>query len=253
MNKEYYILDPAGNITALVVGTKDTADLKAAALNVMENEPSVEQVGFTEFDNGGVSLTMSGGEFCGNAVMCAAALAFRRKGNNKTEIPVLFRPFNDRFYVSVSETGGAYTCECRFKLPPDISDFEFAAGGRRYVFPLVSFNGIKHIIADNTLSEEAAREVIKPLSGELNTPALGIMIYNDLDNSLIPFVYVKRTGTLFRENSCASGSCALAAALPGFKNKTDIKEPGGIICAQRTAGGIYLKTNVKIIKECNGE
>ena len=87
-NIQYCIFDPTGNITALVETGVDIADQPAAAARIMELEPDVEQVGFITYaDNDAikegsvpVSIRMAGGEFCGNATMCAAALFAIRSG-----------------------------------------------------------------------------------------------------------------------------------------------------------------------------
>ena len=80
---EYKVFDPTGNITALVETQVDPADQPAAASWIMAQNPEVEQVGFVTFAAAGtgasvadvpVSLRMAGGEFCGNATMCSAAL-----------------------------------------------------------------------------------------------------------------------------------------------------------------------------------
>ena len=73
---KYSIFDPTGNITALVESQIPAAEQPTVAAAVMERHPSVEQVGFVRFDPASdppVSLRMAGGEFCGNATMCAAA------------------------------------------------------------------------------------------------------------------------------------------------------------------------------------
>lgn len=95
----YSILDPTGNITALVEDPVAIPLQPAVADQIMEKHPEVEQVGFVRFypdpasddairtesgpdrdrndqDQGRIhgELRMAGGEFCGNASMSAAAL-----------------------------------------------------------------------------------------------------------------------------------------------------------------------------------
>ena len=82
---EYCIFDPTGNITALVMTEVEAGDQPSAAAVIMDAEPAVEQVGFVSFkgDDDGVPVTlrMAGGEFCGNATMCAAALYLLMNGD----------------------------------------------------------------------------------------------------------------------------------------------------------------------------
>ena len=72
----YNIFDPTKNITILVESDIDVKDQPAIARALMEIHPNVEQVGFLSFDdNKNVKLRMAGGEFCGNATMCAGVYA----------------------------------------------------------------------------------------------------------------------------------------------------------------------------------
>lgn len=84
------IFDPTGNITALVETEVRAADRAPVASGIMAAHPEVEQVGFVAYNDAAfaadtgtdaaVSLMMAGGEFCGNATMCAAALYAERRG-----------------------------------------------------------------------------------------------------------------------------------------------------------------------------
>lgn len=101
-------MDPTGNITALVESSAEVSRQPFIADLIMQKHPEVEQVGFVEFEVEGdgftgagfpqpdfaqsgkalpergeivrAKLRMAGGEFCGNASMCAAALYLVRKG-----------------------------------------------------------------------------------------------------------------------------------------------------------------------------
>ena len=84
---KYCIFDPTGNITALVETEVRAADRAPVASGIMAAHPEVEQVGFVAYNDSAceaadaqVSLMMAGGEFCGNATMCAAALYAERSG-----------------------------------------------------------------------------------------------------------------------------------------------------------------------------
>lgn len=83
----YSIFDPTGNITALVESHAEIGLQPDIAAEIMRIHPDVEQVGFVRFDEAGspapVQLRMAGGEFCGNATMCAAALYLIRHGESK--------------------------------------------------------------------------------------------------------------------------------------------------------------------------
>ena len=66
MEVEYIIYNPAGNITALVLGDEYNSEQRKLINNaIMEREKRVELVGFLSQKD--KKLTMAGGEFCGNA------------------------------------------------------------------------------------------------------------------------------------------------------------------------------------------
>ena len=81
---------------------------------------------------------------------------------------------------------------------------------------------------------------------ELNTQALGIMVFDNKTGALKPFVYVAGVDTLFLENSCASGSCAVACLQKEYNKKYDIVQPGGVIGATKLYAGIRLDSKIKI-------
>ncbi|MBO5502893.1 MAG: hypothetical protein J5969_00265, partial [Lachnospiraceae bacterium] len=67
------ILDPTGNITALVEGDVPVSRQLETAARIMQLRPETEQVGFVKLSGEQIQLRMAGGEFCGNASMSAAA------------------------------------------------------------------------------------------------------------------------------------------------------------------------------------
>lgn len=191
---EYCIFDPTGNITALVTTAVDPEDQPAAAAQVMRGEPAVEQVGFVQFagcagEAGGaagqtsVRLRMAGGEFCGNATMCSAALYQLLSGADKNSSTaaaadpqkVLVSVSGAALPVTVSlrQTGDA-SFEASVQMPPAISIDEIrftaedAAGQQRPdrcgsrpaaastdddeacfgTLPLVRMGGIDHIVIE---------------------------------------------------------------------------------------------------------
>ena len=85
MDVSYMIYNPAGNITALVIG--DEYNLEQRRLinsKIMEKETKVEQVGFLSKKDR--KLTMAGGEFCGNATRCATVYYIKKQESMELEI-----------------------------------------------------------------------------------------------------------------------------------------------------------------------
>lgn len=251
MKIEYYIFNPCGNITALVTSKTEKRFYNKISTAIMKNDNSVEQVGFVDLKEKTVKLNMSGDEFCGNAAMSAAVLFCELNGEaEKADIEVEVLPMAEKVTVTAKKTDDGYRCLGLFKTPAICDDYSFKAGNNEYSFPVVALNGIKHIIADTGLSEQAARSVIKPAAKKLNTPAAGIMIYNNNTGDLKPLVYVSAANTLFLENSCASGSCAVAAAKCKIGNTITLKEPGGNLEVANKGEYITIGENIKFIKKC---
>jgi len=80
------ILNPGGNITALIKGTNRPFDeRKLINDKIMTKFSEIEQVGFIDYSP--TRLVMAGGEFCGNATRCAAFLTLKGKPG-KTDVSV---------------------------------------------------------------------------------------------------------------------------------------------------------------------
>ncbi|MBI5356887.1 hypothetical protein HZB78_04770 [Candidatus Collierbacteria bacterium] len=78
------ILNPGGNITALVEGAnRPNVERKIINDKILAKFPKVEQVGFIDYSP--TRLVMAGGEFCGNATRCAAFLTLKGKPG-KTDV-----------------------------------------------------------------------------------------------------------------------------------------------------------------------
>ena len=250
MNIEYYIINPTGNITALVTSDVQKQLYRKVAVEIFKDNPNVEQVGFVQFKDGSIDLNMSGDEFCGNAAVSAAALfceVFYKNG--KTELTVNFTPQAEQVSVTVLKENGYYNCKGIFKTPDDIRQYTFSFKDREYNFPLVTLNGIMHIVADESLSESDARGVIKGLAKKLSARALGIMIFSAKTKTMKPLVYVSEVDTLFLENSCASGCCAVSS-LQKDNSKIGIIQPSGTIYAEKCGGIIRLFSKIGIVKHC---
>ena len=70
MKIRYKVYNPAGNITALVIGDKYNFEERKNINNkIMDSDSKIEQVGFLSKTE--KRLSMAGGEFCGNATRCA--------------------------------------------------------------------------------------------------------------------------------------------------------------------------------------
>lgn len=227
------VANPAGNITVLVktpVKKEAYASLAGKLLTLIDG---AEQVGFlvTPRCGGDVRLAMMGGEFCGNALRSTALFYGAEQGSRgetrvMTEISGVKEPLP--VFVDVENR----TAVGAMPLPKSIASIPFEGGEADAVF----FDGILHVVTDQPFAADspaATRKYLQEVSAQYQTAAAGLMYYDAKTAILTPVVYVAATDTLFYENSCASGSAAVAAAL-AQKGTADsvlfrFREPGGIL------------------------
>ncbi len=244
MNAEYYVLDPTGNITILV-STPVPLDLQVrTASALMEREAAAEQVGFlSEGRDCDLSLRMAGGEFCGNASMCAAVIAAMRTGKKKDIIRLRVSGAPDIVTVRVGEkSDGSFTGCVNMPVPGKIEIRELPGAGMR---PVVSFDGISHIILEELIPKEEAEAFAGKWCRDLGADAVGLMFLDRTQDTLTPLVYVPSAGTLFWENSCASGTTAVGAYLASESGKHVVKalrQPGGALTVDAYPDGALTIT-----------
>lgn len=254
---EYWLFDPSGNITALIPLPDEASCDPAIAETVMRAEPSCEQAGFVLPGQGNstVRLQMAGGEFCGNASLCTAALTAVRTG-----IPV-GSPF--RLRITVSGTAEPVSVSLERK---DVSfftgtvDMPPVIGIRKVRFPgaesesvyVVIMPGISHAIVPESFGLDRAEAVIRDWCSMLNAPAMGILLTDESFSRMTPLVYVPAVNTLYRENSCASGTAAVGALLASRRQSPacfTIEEPGGTLgVSAEPDGSVTLSNTVRLLR-----
>lgn len=250
MQLQYRIYDPTGNITALVESEVEVEARPEVAARVMALYPEVEQVGFVRPGE----LAMAGGEFCGNASMCAAVWTAEQRG---LELPATF-------FLSVSGTavpvevlveceGDVFATSIAMPACVGIEDVELAYGGMCGVVPVVRMEGISHVIVDKSSplfallrDATAAEEAVRTWCAKLGADGLGLMFVEGTGarRILTPLVYVPGGDTVFWEHSCASGSSAVGMYVRG---DVELCQPGGVLRVEYdgAAGGVRLHGHVR--------
>ena len=240
---KYYYFNPTKNYTILVESTFNETSHKEIAKKLMEIEKEAEQVGFIKYDkNNNISLRMAGGEFCGNATMCAGVYAAindkdfkERINNNNEEISFLEnnsdinknrinkRVFTEALnkYIDVDIeiiSNKSFSCSVNMPRAKSIKKIKLPNNNE---YTIVNYDGISHIIIENNLEknisvvnktkigEDYYENIINTLCDDLNLPSLGIIFFDNNKKSIKPLIYVKNADTLYWENSCASGSIAV--------------------------------------------
>ena len=248
----YMVFDPSKNITALVDTDTNVESFELISKKIMEREKTVEQVGFLSYANDSdIKLRMAGGEFCGNATMCAAAYVHmkNKKENVKVNVFSIDNPIN----VNINSVkDNEWTAEVLMPSATKIENVNFKNGKS---YPIVFFSSIAHVIVEidnfSNIDKNNSELILKQLCGEYNIPSIG-MIYYDKNNSKIsPLVYVKNIDTMFWENACASGTTAIGMYLYHTNNKeinlNIIQPSGAVLKVYNKNNGIYLSGNVKLI------
>ena len=224
-NIKYHIFDPTKNITILVETIVDINDQPKIAKSLMDKNPSTEQVGFVKFDtDGNTMLRMAGGEFCGNATMCAGIYAALNNDDKFSKcIKKIYVDALDKFIdVEVKRIDeNTFVCVVNMPHAKSVKKIKFS---NDEIYEIVELDGISHIIVDienyekenknlnfdinNINFKKYFEDKIKKISDFLNINSLGIIFYDKKKNNITPLVYVKNADTVYWENSCASGSIA---------------------------------------------
>lgn len=253
MNIKYTLLNPTGNITALVETEVPIERQPEIAKQIMDRELTCEQVGYIMAPQEGsdITLRMAGGEFCGNATMSIAAFFCKKEGMTEGEtkdINVKVIGTKELVTVKVSLENGVFSGRIKMPSPRKISDIKFVFEGHNYIYPVVEFMGISHVIIEDNLPVYMPESCIKMWCRSLNAKGLGMMLLNDNNTSLRPLVYIENSETMVWESSCASGTSAVGAYFSKKLNKEvclDLKEPGGHLKVEANPmGEIYLTGTV---------
>lgn len=232
MKLNYYIVNPGGNITAIVCGKFPKEIKLKITKNILENDSTIEQVGFWETvknNNLDAKLEMAGGEFCGNALRSLGAILayFENKKSN--------------FIIKSSGMKMPVKLNSSTKLSSIILKLSLL----KYKNDICNIPGIKHFLSKKRFTKSSAKRILEEKK-ILKNKASGIISYQNINTNtynIEPIVYVRDTGTLYEESSCASGTLALAYMLykkKGIK-KLNVRQPSGF-----TLKTLITKNEIKL-------
>ena len=234
----YVLMDPSGNRTILVETPVDVIDQPRIAEALMKEEPSAEQTGFLGMPaDHAITLRMAGGEFCGNAAMSAAVYQAEQCGMTSGDVRVFFDGASHPVRASVIQNSdGCWEAEVEMPSPLSIEMTEMPDGK---LYPVVSFDGITHVIIEQGM-EENAEQLAKERCAALGADAVGLL-YLDLEHSVLtPLVYVPGAGTMCWESACGSGTTAIGCWMAKEKNEAigiALSQPGGTLSIHADASG----------------
>jgi diaminopimelate epimerase len=237
----YVILDPTGNLTALVLDW-DGADEAEITTRLMTKSEQVAYLEAPTLDGAIGTIRLMGGEFCGNAAMAAAGWLSRDRMEPEKEMTVP---------IQVSGAGGLVFCRVKgnadgsftgtAEMPRVLEIREEFRDGEQYT--AVRMEGILHLIREGGAfleRAEAERRLREAAAERPEEEAIGLMDRNPETGETRPLVYVRGSGTTVWETACGSGSAAIGAAEARKQGKdgifrTEIRQPGGVIRAEAEA------------------
>ena len=250
----YVILDPTGNLTALVtdpVLPEDEAVVTPALLEVSEQVAYLETPSQPGAD---AAIRLMGGEFCGNAAMSAAAWLVRNGLPEGGEASLILR---------VSGTNAPVSCRVRrhregfrgtVSMPPVLEIGRMDAFG--HSLTAVRMEGILHLIGTSPLpGRKEAEDLLRRIAGTVPDEAVGLLQWNRADSRLSPLVFVRGSGSMVWEHGCGSGSAAVGAFEAVRHGEgvtvTDVSQPGGTISVSARVSGasvteLFITGNILI-------
>ncbi|MFW5995931.1 MAG: hypothetical protein ACOCQB_01555 [Halanaerobiaceae bacterium] len=242
MRLNYFKLSPAENTTVIITDPVLRERYAGIARKIMcHTHLAAEQVGFftrVRDEGADYKLEMAGGEFCGNAVLAAGALAgFMGIKDNKLILAV--SGANTKLKVNFAANGDKIW-QVRSTMP--VANEVKKSHLMKKSGYLVRLDGITHFLyEDESLlnysrkgERKRQQKMVKELLSREKGQAAGVIPYIEVgtDYYIRPCVYVKETGSLVFEKSCGSGTLALGFALAGDFGKPvccRVMQPGGVI------------------------
>ena len=234
------VLDPAGNVTAIVCSDVSAAERARIAAQILRlPELGIEQVAFLTAPRSGgeIRLEMMGGEFCGNALRCAGFYQALRNGEQGKSCVLAEISGADGVQPVMADTAEG-TASTVMPLPLSVQP----AGWADVQAARVTFAGITHFVIDCAQPDETL--VQRAIAAAPEASAVGAIFLDRAHGSIKPVVFVRKTASCVAENSCASGSVAAAVVLTAdFADgitEIGIGQPGGTleVGVQRTDGAV---------------
>ncbi|MDR1137737.1 MAG: hypothetical protein LBK91_05380 [Synergistaceae bacterium] len=268
MEIEFVKTCPTQNMTILVKSpVARSSQLEAANLLMAYESVFAEQVGFIERSENPSAwgrLQMAGGEFCANAAMSLAAyLAGKERGPITVPLEV---SGTDGMVKCVVQKGAGdiYLASLDMPSPEEISPMTLPARGAEMTLIAVRLKGITHVIVPAGALGKDWRAVAEGLVDEwvsrIDSPAFGIVFFDEETCRMDPLVCVKDSGSIVWERGCGSGTAAVGAYRAYIARRglsTDVSQPGGVIRAEAEylddSGGVITGLRVtgavKIVAE----
>ena len=258
MELDFIKLSPLGNTTVFLRGEAAQEARAALLAEAMDYDHlAAEQAGFLvapHSEEALLRIEMSGGEFCGNATLSAAALAASEGAESPFLVECSGAPEPLR---AEARPLGAGRWLARVEMPQAheirrLSLDGFSFGGTAIC---VSLPGIAHLVVEAAdLSAADYDELLARLMRETDADAYGVVPFERMGRDhfrIRPYVAVPSAESRVFERACGSGSLALALALGDAAEGTRIavEQPGGTLFVER---GTRLLLEGEVLISCRG-
>ena len=258
MELDFIKLSPLGNTTVFLRGEAAQEARAALLAEAMDYDHlAAEQAGFLVAPHSEEALfriEMSGGEFCGNATLSAAALAASEGAESPFFVECSGAPEPLR---AEAHPLGSGRWLARAEMPQAhevrrISLDGFSFGGAAIC---VSLPGIAHFVVEAAdLSAADYDALLACLMRETDADAYGVVPFERMGRDhfrIRPYVAVPSAESRVFERACGSGSLALALALGDAAEGTRIavEQPGGTLFVER---GTRLLLEGEVLISCRG-
>ena len=256
MELDFIKLSPLGNTTVFLRGEAAQEARAALLAEAMDYDHlAAEQAGFLVAPHSEEALfriEMSGGEFCGNATLSAAALA----AAEGAESPFLVEcsGAEDPLRAEAHPLGaGRWLARAEMPQAHEIRRLSldgFSFGGTAIC---VSLPGIAHLVVEAAdLSATDYDELLARLMRETDADAYGVVPFERMGRNhfrIRPYVAVPSAKSRVFERACGSGSLALALAEGSERGRIAVEQPGGTLFVE-TGKRFFLEGEVLI--SCRG-
>lgn len=267
--KKLYICYPSGNTNAIIednIPRQDYSYVSERIVNLYNKNKStneqIEQVAFINKPTNKKafsSLSLSGEEFSGNAVLCLGALSLNNNNNNNNKV--------GKFQVSGSKQLLNIFIDDNGYINGQMPDFKLIGKLKQTKegFPLIPLKGITQILVFKNYNKNElwlkneAQKIIKRNGLEKSLAVVVDYIERGSDFFKIkPYVYFKRglKYEIVRETACGSATTALGIFLSNSINKSikyqKVIQPSGdsLYVSVKKIGNrfeSYLSGKVKIL------
>ena len=234
----YVKADPSGNVTLFVLDPVAPEDRNRINELLLAKEKTAEQAGCLTINGDTTSVEMMGGEFCGNATRSSAAYALYRAGGQEGTYKVRCSGCDTALTAHITKLkDNLYDARIELPLPLAMKTIPISYNRESVTCHYVSMPGIDHYVyftfnLRNLDKKQFLYSLQREISRGPEPSAYGLMLVELGSLRMIPAVYVTKTGTFYWENSCGSGSGAVAAAMAQRQNhsvEAVLQEPGGRI------------------------